>query len=154
MKKIINLFLCILFLLASYTGLCLGITGSWKKTSQSIITVDGKKTDSYKQLIKMQPCYANMVFTFSPGGKMSQTADGCSEAIKKMVSSGAAKGRWKVTGNKLTITVTDNSVPPAVYEISFSGNTMTWVFNYADNPNTPNMKGRARSLIITYETIK
>ena len=150
MKRTISLSLCILLLLASYTGLCQGIIGSWKKTSQTITTVDGKKTDSYKQLIKIQPCYANMVFTFLPGGKMSQTADGCSEAIRKMVVSEAAKGSWKTNGNKLIITVSDNSLPPATYEISFSGNTMTWVFNYADNPKTPNFKGKSKSMTITY----
>lgn len=154
MKKTIYLSMGILLLLISYAGLCQGITGSWKKTSQTITTVNGKKTDSYKQLIKMQPCYANMVFTFLPGGKMSQTADGCGEAIKKMVVSEAAKGSWKTNGNKLIITVSDNSLPPAMYELSFSGNTMTWVFNYADNPKTPNIKGNARSMTITYTKTK
>ena len=154
MNKIISLSLVISLLLTSYTGLCQGITGSWKKTSQTITTGNGKKTDSYKQLIKMQPCYANMVFTFLPGGKMSQTADGCGEAIKKMVVSEAAKDSWKINGNKLIITVSDNSLPPAIYEISFSGNIMIWVFNYADNPKIPNFKRNARSMTITYTKTK
>jgi hypothetical protein len=154
MKKTIYLFPGFLLLLISYTGLCQGITGSWKKTSLTLTTANGKITDSYKQFIKMQPCYANMVYTFLPGGKMSQTADGCGEAIKKMVVSEAAKGSWKINGNKLIITVSDNSMPPAIYEISFSGNTMTWIFNYADNPKIPNNKGKARLMTITYAKTK
>lgn len=150
MKKTVCSFPAILLLFISYSGLCQGITGSWKKTSQTLITVDGKKTDSYKQLVKIQPCYANMVFTFLPGGKMSQTADGCGEAIQKMIVSQAAKGSWKVNGNKLIISIAGNPLPPATYEISFAGNTMTWVFNYADNPKTLNIGGNARTLTTTY----
>ncbi|MDE3184688.1 MAG: lipocalin family protein [Bacteroidota bacterium] len=154
MKKTIYLFPVFLLLLISYTGLCQGITGSWKKTSLTLTTANGKKTDSYKQLIKMQPCYANMVYTFLPGGKMSQTADGCGESIKKMVVSEAAKGSWKINGNKLTISISGNPLPPLTYEISFSGNTMTWVFNYAENPKTLNIGGKARSMTITYVKTK
>jgi len=155
MKKLKIYVLSAVFLLVTIqTTFSQGITGKWKKSGQTTVYVNGKKTDSWTSLVKLQPCYANIVYSFIAGGKMDENAAGCSETVKKMLTSAVPKSNWKLSGNQLTITASDGSIPPAVYEISFSGNSMTWYFNYAANPAIPNIKARAQSMTIVYERVK
>ncbi|MBS1597030.1 MAG: hypothetical protein JST75_02310 [Bacteroidetes bacterium] len=130
------------------------MVGNWKKTAQVLVLANGQKTDSYKMLCKSQPCYANIVYSFMSDGNMREDASGCSDEIKKIVATTVPKGSWKMRNNIVTITTSDNSIPPAKYQIDFSGDTMTWNFNYDDNPSIPNFKGRSKSMQIVYKKIK
>lgn len=155
MKKIRNLSLLLMLIccLPRAGAVAQSIKGSWKKTAQIMVLASGKRSDSFKDLIKTQPCYANIIYSFLAGGKMSEELFGCDEPTKKVIAASVATSTWRQEGNKLTLSGGNTGLPPALYEISFSGNRMTWVFNFADNPSMPNIKGRTKTIIITYEKI-
>ncbi len=83
---------------------------------------------------------------------MAIDASKCVPNMRGMIEKMNAKSRWSQAGNKVTASFTDNSVPPSVHTVTFVGNTMTWRFNYADNPKMPNPT-KAKSMTIVYQRI-
>ena len=106
------------------------ITGSWIKTDEQVTHKNGKIASTFKMLVKSMPCFAEIIYRFSSGGKMSeQSLNG---------------SHWKISGNQLTIDAADDGSPVkhAKYQITFVGDDeMIWVFHYSENPGAPNMTG-------------
>ena len=126
--------------------------GKWKRISSITENANGTKTDMQKSLHEAMPCTANTAYSFLAGGKMTSTADGCPASFKKTMEQYNDKSKWAAAGNKITVSIADNTLPPAAYIISYKGNYMTWVFKYADNPKTPNPTN-AKSLTLIYQKI-
>jgi len=127
-----------------------GIEGNWKRTSMTLIESSGKATNMMTMMTQTMPCTKDIVYTFKNGGFLeSKVPDACG-TMKKTIESMNAGGKWTMSGNKLVITTTLKGIPPATYEVSIKGNTMTWTFNYADNPKTPNPT-KAQRMTMVYQ---
>ncbi|MGZ3750398.1 MAG: hypothetical protein ACXVB0_12795 [Mucilaginibacter sp.] len=117
------------------------IVGSWKKTDEVLLKANGKTTNTFKMMVKNMPCFASIVYTFSAGGKMTEQAKECSIVLQKQIAGVLPNSRWKISGGKLIIDVSDANSPVkhAMYQIEFVGNSeMVWTFNYSENPTVPN----------------
>lgn len=101
--------------------------GKWKKISQ-LSSYDGQTFDSHKALLSQRPCVANIVYEINADAtyRLNASASGCDESYKKIQEKLYSETKWKVQGNKITIsTLKDFSVGQS-YIISFSGNKMIW----------------------------
>ena len=127
-----------------------GVTGTWKRTAMTLIDASGKTSEPGYRMQKAMPCTKDITYTFSNDGRLKTNVPDACKALKKTIESMNAEARWVLRGSKLTVTTTLNDMPPATYDISFQGNTMTWVFTYADNPKTPNPT-KAQRLTLVYE---
>ncbi len=129
-----------------------GVTGTWKRTSLTMLDASGKKNDMLQMMTKSRPCMKDITYTFSSDGQLKSSVPESCGAIKKAVESMNASARWSIAGRKLTVTTTMKDFPTTTYDISFQGNRMTWLFIFADNPKTPNPT-KARQMITVYERI-
>ena len=128
------------------------IVGSWKKTDEVLTKENGRTSNSFNMLVKNMPCFANIVYIFSAGGKMDEQAKDCAPFLQKQVASQIKNSRWAMSGKKLIMDVADKSSPVqhAEYEVEFIGqNEMIWTFVYADNPGVPNIT-KAKQMKTTY----
>ncbi|MFN8357041.1 MAG: lipocalin family protein [Spirosomataceae bacterium] len=124
------------------------MTGTWKRTAMSSVTTDGKVTDYVATLEKTMPCSKDMTYTFKADGSfITHVPDACG-SMKKTLESMNAEGKGTMKGNK--VTVVSSLLPPATYDVTFSGNIMTWYFDYAANPKIPNPGGKLKSMTIVY----
>jgi Lipocalin-like domain len=128
------------------------IVGKWKRTGLVIVNTSGVKQDVDKMMRQAMPCMKDIVYTFMSNGTLVTDATTCAATQRKLIESMNAKSRWSMTGNKITASVTDKSVPPSVHTVSFSGNSMTWQFNFADNPRMPNPT-KAKSMTTVYQRL-
>jgi Lipocalin-like domain len=128
------------------------IVGKWKRTSLVMVNASGVKEDVDKMMRQAMPCMKDITYTFMPNGTLITDANTCPATQRKLIESMNAKSRWALTGNKITASVTDKSVPPSVHTVSFSGNSMTWTFNFADNPRMPNPT-KAKSMTTVYQRL-
>ncbi len=129
-----------------------GIVGSWKKKDEVLTKGNGKTSNTFKMMIKNMPCFANIVYTFSAGGKMSEQAKDCAVPLQKQITGQTENSRWKMAGDKLIIDVSDATSPVkhAEYKIEFVGrDEMIWTFNYGENPGVPNFT-KAKQMQTTY----
>jgi len=155
MKKINRLYILLLTLaFVSITAFsdAQSVVGSWKKKEDILTKENGKTVSTLKMLVKNMPCFANIIYTFTADGKMSEQAKDCTIALQKQIAGQLKASRWKMAGNKLIIDVADATSPVkhAEYQIEFIGsNEMRWTFNYAENPGVPNIT-RARQMQTTY----
>jgi hypothetical protein len=154
MKKLsyIALGLFLLTGLVSQQADAQSIVGKWKRTGLVMVNAGGVKQDVDKMMRQAMPCMKNIVYTFMPNGTLITDATTCAATQRKMIESMNAKSRWSMSGNKITASVTDKSVPPSVHTVSFAGNTMTWQFNFADNPRMPNPT-KAKSMTTVYQRL-
>jgi hypothetical protein len=128
-----------------------GLIGSWKKTDEIVLKKNGKTASTFKMLVKNIPCFADIVYTFSAGGKMSERVKDC-EILQKRIGSQLENSHWKMTGDKLTIDVFDKTSPVkhAEYQIELVGkDEMIWTFKYSENPGVPNITN-AEQMKTTY----
>jgi hypothetical protein len=128
------------------------VVGSWKKTNEVMLKENGKTTDGFKLLVKNLPCFANIVYTFSADGKMSEQAKDCTIQLQKQIANQQKSVRWKMKGDKLVLDVSDASSPVkhGEYQIEFVGqDEMIWTFKYSENPGVPNI-GKLRQMQTTY----
>lgn len=139
-------------LLSNATMAAQSPVGTWKRLSSIVEDASGTKSDLQKQLYKAMPCSKDMTYSFLAGGKMKTTAKTCPESMQKVTSAGDVGGSWKTSGNRVIITTTTGALPPASYVVSYQANTMTWAFNYSENPKTPNPT-KAKSLTIIYQRV-
>ncbi|GAB4018006.1 lipocalin-like domain-containing protein [Spirosoma koreense] len=129
-----------------------GVAGTWKRSAMTLVDASGKTTDMLPMLSKTMPCAKDITYTFSSDGQMKTNVPDACGSMKKTIESMNAVGRWSLSGNQLTVTTTMKQFPPAIYEVSFTGNTMSWVFNYENNPKTPNPT-KAQRMTIVYQRI-
>ena len=128
------------------------ISGTWKRTGMTLVEANGKTSDMMQRMIRVMPCTKDITYTFSNDGRLRSTVPDACGALKKNVEAMNAEAHWTMNGRKLTLTTTMKGFPTTIYDVRFSGNTMTWVFNYADNPKTPNPK-KAQQLTTVYQRI-
>ncbi|MGH8556629.1 MAG: lipocalin family protein [Methylococcales bacterium] len=126
--------------------------GTWIRVSSIIEDTSGTKTDLQESLAMAMPCIASMTYSFLPDGKVNTTTDACPEAMKKASQAADAVSRWKASGNKIVVTTSNGSLPPATYVVTYQANTMTWAFSFADNPKTPNPMN-AKATIIVFQRL-
>jgi hypothetical protein len=129
-----------------------GVTGTWKRTIMTMVNASGKPTDMLQMMTKSMPCTKDITYTFSGDGRLKSTIPDACGSLKKTIESMNSEAMWSISGRKITVTTTMKGFPPATCAISFRGNTMTWVFIYADNPQTPNPT-KAQKLTTVYERI-
>lgn len=126
-----------------------GIVGTWKRTAMLMTAATGKTTDELPELVKAMPCTAGITYTFLADGTMRTDVPDACGPVKKTIEQMNKAGRWSVSGGKMKIVVPDKSLPDSEYNLNFSGNTMTWSFDYAANPQMPN-PGNAKRLVIKH----
>lgn len=150
--KILNLMLLLFFFGAASCSAQSPI-GSWKRISSIVVDANGTKSDLHKSMVSTIPCTATIVYRFLPDGKMQTITEGCPDVVKTAASAADAISRYKVSGNKMTVTTTNNELPPATSVLSFQGNTMTQTFHFSENPKTPNST-KAKSVIVVFQRVK
>ncbi|WP_080054960.1 lipocalin-like domain-containing protein [Spirosoma aerolatum] len=128
------------------------ITGTWKRTAMTLVESSGKSTDMNKMMETNMPCTKEMTYTFGNDGTMKTNVPDACGALKKTIESMNASGKWTMSGRKVVVTTTMKDIPPSTYDVAISGNTMTWTFNYADNPKMPNPT-KAQRMTIVYQRI-
>lgn len=128
------------------------ITGTWKRTSLTMVEANGKTTDLNATLNKSMPCMKDITYTFLSDGQMKSNVPDACGAMKKTIEDMSAKGKWTANGEKIVVTMAMKEVPPSTYDVSIQGSTMTWTLNYADNPKTPNPT-KASRLTTVYQRI-
>ncbi len=129
-----------------------GVTGTWKRTSMLLVESDGKTTDMMAMLTSSMPCTKDITYTFLGDGQLKTTVPDACGKLRKTVEDMNVDSRWAVSGRKVTITTTMKGFPPATYDVNFQSTTMTWLFNFADNPTTPNPT-KAKRMTIVYQRI-
>lgn len=115
-----------------------------------LVGSDGKTTDMIATLTRSMPCTKDITYTFMGDGQLKTTVPDACGKLRKTVEAMNVDSRWAVSGRKVTITTTMKGFPPATYDVNFRGTTMTWVFNFDDNPNTPNPT-KAKRMTIVYQ---
>lgn len=101
--------------------------GKWKKITH-VSTYDGQTFDSHKALLAQRPCASKIVYEINADAtfRLNAAQSGCDEKYKKIQEKLYSETKWKVQGNKITIsTLKDFSVGQS-YIISFSGTKMIW----------------------------
>ncbi len=125
------------------------VTGTWKRTAMLLTEANGKTEDSMPEMTQAMPCTAQITYTFLADGTMRTNVPDACGAIKKATEKINKTARWSVSGNKLKVMVLDKSLPYSEQVLTMSGNTMTWTFDYAANPQMPNPTN-AKRLVIKY----
>ncbi|WP_020596785.1 lipocalin family protein [Spirosoma panaciterrae] len=128
------------------------ITGTWKRTAMTLVESSGKSTDMHKMMETNMPCTKEMTYTFGADGTMKTNVPDACGTLKKTIESMNASGKWTMNGHKVLVTTTMKEIPPATYDVDVKGGTMTWTFNYADNPKMPNPT-KAQRMTIVYQRI-
>lgn len=128
------------------------LTGTWKRTAMSLVESSGKSSDMMALMNKSMPCTKDITYTFLGDGQMKTGVPESCGPMKKTIEDMNASGHWSMSGQKVTVTTTLKGIPPSVYNVTFDGNTMTWFFSFADNPQAPNPT-KAKSITIVYQRI-
>ncbi len=98
--------------------------GKWKKISH-VSEYEGKKFDSHAALLQSRPCAANVIWEINANGvfRLDASKSGCDEKYNSIQEKLWAKTKWKLVGNKFTISATDFAVGQS-YIITMSGNKL------------------------------
>lgn len=128
------------------------VSGTWKRTSMVLVDATGKTTDMMEMMSRTMPCTKDITYTFLSNGQMKTNVPDACGTIKKTIESMNASGRWVQNGRKLIVTTTLKNIPPANYDLNVQSNIMTWVFNYADNPEMTNPT-KAKKMTIVYQRV-
>lgn len=120
--------LTIVFLVSVLSALAQSPAGKWKVISH-IVVFDGKKMDMHAALLSQRPCASKIVYEINADAtyRLNATASGCDEKYKNIQQKLYSKTRWRVVGNKITISTLKDFAVGQTYTISISGNKMTWV---------------------------
>lgn len=101
--------------------------GKWKKISH-ISSYEGQTFDSHKALLTQRPCAAKFVYEINADAtfRLNASNSGCDEKFINIQEKLYSETKWKVEGNKITISTLSNFAVGQTYIISFSGNKMIW----------------------------
>lgn len=143
----------ILWAIQPVSGGCQSIVGKWKRTAAILTEADGTVTDMQPVVEEEMPCVASIVYEFTTAGvQKTIIPEDCLTAMKPLAKL-YADAQYILAGNKLTVkTPAMPDFPPAVYLIKIQGDTMTWDFNYADNPSSPNPT-KAKHLRVVFKKV-
>ena len=125
------------------------VTGTWRRTAMLLTEASGKTEDMMLMMTKNMPCTAEITYSLLADGTMRTNVPDACGTIKKAIENMNKAARWSVSGNKMRIVVPDKSLPDADHDLTMSGNTMTWSFDYAANPQMPNPT-KAKRLVVKY----
>ena len=128
------------------------IAGTWKRSGMSLVEATGKTTDMMALMNSSMPCSKDITYTFLGNGEMKTVVPDACGTMKKTIEDMSVNGKWSMSGEKVTITTTMKGIPPATYDVSVQGSTMTWVFNFTDNPQAPNPT-KAKRMTLVYQRI-
>lgn len=151
--KLLRILLLLVFSSISALSNGQSIVGSWKKTGERLTKKDGKTTSSFNMIVKAMPCFANIVYTFSAGGKIKEQSADCAPSMMKSIGKELENSNWKLNGDQLTLQAVGAASPVKIakYKVTFAGSdTMIWTFIYADNPGVPNIT-KAKQMQTTYK---
>lgn len=121
-----TLFSLLIFISIGYSAEAQSLVGNWKKISH-MITYDGQTFDSYAALLSQRPCAAKIVYRITSDGnyRLDASASDCDESYKNIQQRLYAKNKWRLEGNKLSLSASNFAVSQD-YTISFSGDKMIW----------------------------
>lgn len=131
------------------------IAGSWIKTDEVLIHVDGQTVQAFSKLTKLAPCLKTVVYTFSKDGKLTEDASHCKPEFQKIATTSLRGAGWSMSGDKVTLTVADKTLPYSrmIFHVRKDGSDkMVWTFVYAENPGIPGLN-KAKEMITTYERV-
>ncbi len=102
------------------------VVGRWKRLS-STIEHQGQKVDMHAALVQQRPCAAKIRYVITADGKyqLDASQSGCDEKYRGIQERLHSKMRWKVEGQRITLSTTDFAVGQT-YLFSISGDKMTW----------------------------
>jgi Lipocalin-like domain len=123
MKYSLLLIICLLF---SATTSAQSPVGRWKKVSH-ISSFQGETFDSHAALLQQRPCAAKIVYEVNADAtfRLKAAASGCDERYIKIQEKLYSETKWRVEGNKITISST-NFAAGQTYVFTISGKNMTW----------------------------
>ncbi len=147
MQKIIFI---TLFIVSTLGAKAQSPVGSWLRVAMIEEKANGKKVDINTELTNAMPCTKNIVYSFLANGTMAAKVTGCALGIKKSIENATKTARWVKVGNKIKVFMTDNSVPPTLNTVVYSGNKMSWTCNYSYFPELPN-PNKDKSITIVYQ---
>ncbi len=142
-------------LLFSNFAFAQSVVGTWKRTSIIIEDAKGESKEMQQMMEKASPCSAKITYSFLASGaqKTNIPADAECQKILSKIAEFAADVKYQLAGSKITVFSNKKELyPDATYQLNFSGNTMTWLFDYASNPSTPNPT-KAKKMKIVYTKI-
>lgn len=128
------------------------VTGTWKRTAMTLVEATGKTTDMMALMNQSMPCSKDITYTFLSDGQMKTVVPDACGAMKKTIEDMSVNGHWTMSGQKMTVTTTMKGIPPSTYDVSVQGNSMTWVFNFTDNPQAPNPT-KAKRMTLVYQRV-
>jgi len=128
------------------------VVGTWRRTAMLLTEANGKTEDMMPMMTKNMPCTAEITYSFMADGTMRTNVPAACGPIKKAVENANKAARWSVSGNKMRIVVPDKSLPDADHDLTMSGNTMTWTFDYGANPQMPNPT-KAKRMVVKYQRL-
>lgn len=102
--------------------------GKWKTISY--VSTYGEQTfDSQKDLLKKWPCASKFYWEINADGTYRQntSASDCEKRFKKIQENLYSKTKWKVVGNKVSISTQKNASVGQTFTFTISGNKMVWV---------------------------
>ena len=114
------------------------IEGSWKISGINLN--DGKEISDLLAFLKEQgqegadvvACLTDTKLVFSSNGKIMGTPSPyCQSADADAYNPVSDSATWSVSGNKVTLTDSDGSTD--TYDLTVSGNTMTWVIRQQED---------------------
>jgi len=131
------------------------IAGSWIKTDEVVIHLDGQTVQTFSKMTKLAPCLKTVVYTFSKDGKLTEDASHCKPEFQKIATTSLRGAGWSMNGDKVTLTVADKASPFSrmIFHVrKDGGDKMVWTFIYAENPGIPSLT-KAKEMITTYERV-
>jgi len=128
------------------------VVGTWRRTTMLLTEANGKTEDMMPMMTKNMPCTAEITYSFMADGTMRTNVPAACGPIKKAVENANKAARWSVSGNKMRIVVPDKSLPDADHDLTMSGNTMAWTFDYGANPQMPNPT-KAKRMVVKYQRL-
>lgn len=122
-----KLLLFVLLFTASIAVQAQSPVGKWKVISHTM-DMNGKKVDMHAALLQSKPCVAKVVYEINADGtyRLNASASGCDKSYIDMQEKMNSKTEWRLAGDLFTTSATKFAVGQT-YQISFSGNNMTWV---------------------------
>ena len=102
------------------------VVGQWKRVS-STIDHQGQKIDMHAALLQQRPCTAKILYRITADGnyRLDASQSGCDDKYRNIQEKLYSKMRWKVEGNRITLSATDFAVGQT-YVFVVSGDKMTW----------------------------
>ncbi|HNN27412.1 MAG TPA: hypothetical protein PKK18_13310, partial [Chitinophagales bacterium] len=93
-----------------------------------VSTFNGQTFDSHKALLIQRPCAAKFVYEINADAtfRLNASQSGCDDKYTKVQEKLYSETKWKVQGNKITISSLKDFAVGQSYFISFSGNKMIW----------------------------